>query len=96
MKRQWDNRKNITTDIAYIAGFFDGFNGYSLDASYDECHHVLSMADAEIIIKSVNNHYKLVQALKNILIQANHSDDYACLTESYIKAQQALKDTGER
>lgn len=23
-KRKWDNHKNITTDIAYIAGFFDG------------------------------------------------------------------------
>jgi hypothetical protein len=27
-----------------------GFNGESLDASYDECHHVLSAADARAIV----------------------------------------------
>lgn len=33
-----------------------GFNGESLDGSYDECHHTLSMADAVFIVRAVNSH----------------------------------------
>ncbi len=43
-----------------------GFNGSSLDASYDECHHTLSIEDARHIVHCVNNFPALVEALIKI------------------------------
>lgn len=37
-----------------------GFNGASLDCSRDECHHPLSLADAEFVVEAVNNYEKLL------------------------------------
>lgn len=43
-----------------------GFNGESLDMSRDECHHPLTMADAELVIKAVNNFQDLLDFVKDI------------------------------
>lgn len=40
-----------------------GFNGRTLDCSHDECHHPLSLDEAELICKAVNCHDELVAAL---------------------------------
>jgi len=37
------------------------------DMSYDECHHMMTEADAEFICRAVNSHEFLVKALKAIL-----------------------------
>lgn len=43
-----------------------GLNGVSFDASYDECHHTLGLEDAKFIVRAVNAHEKLVEALQEI------------------------------
>lgn len=44
-----------------------GFGDESLDWSRDECHHPLSLADAELIIRAVNSHEALLKASKEVL-----------------------------
>lgn len=76
-----------------------GFNGSSLDASMDECHHTLLHADAKLIVKCVNAHDELVEALKQAKeVLSNHffyhdeEDEYNNddVIEAHNKCEQAL------
>lgn len=69
-----------------------GFNGSSLDASGDECHHTLSIEDALHIVRCVNSHEALVEALnmaKQYIGSNNKSIEKAEIV--YRKIESALK-----
>ena len=55
-----------------------GFNGETLDGSYEECHHVLSLEEAHLIVRAVNCHDELLVAcevtLANLEIIGTHPD----------------------
>lgn len=51
-------------------GFVCGLNDVGFDASRDECHHTLSLPDAEMIVAAVNSydaHREIAEAAKRVL-----------------------------
>jgi hypothetical protein len=69
-----------------------GFNGCILDASNDECHHVLSLAEANYIVAAANAVPRLIaekDALRN-RIKAAHAicEVVACKDEPVGRAAQ--------
>lgn len=65
------------TDPESACGYLDGC---SLDASYDECHHTLDLADAELIA-SLRNHARALIAearrVRDLEKYAKHADGCA-------------------